>query len=217
MDQAVLRPCSVGRADQGSSSPSPMQASLAAGMILVLPFALPAIGGRPMTRAERWELISACGPVSLKAYDFALRPASRDVRPKSSCAGPCGKANVCHRRTCFSLGADSPWRAFALCNRGPNLLALWWTGWRSSVWRSAGPRDALHHAPQVYAKELVALRPDILVGNSTPAAAALLRETRTIPIVFVGVSDPAGSHFVASIPKPGGSSSPLGRRICARG
>ena len=70
---------------------------------------------------------------------------------------------------------------------------------------------------QVYAKELVALRPDILVGNSTPAAAALLRETRTIPIVFVGVSDPAGSHFVASIPKPGGSSSPLGRRICARG
>ena len=58
---------------------------------------------------------------------------------------------------------------------------------------------------QVYAKELVALRPDILVGNSTPAAAALLRETRTIPIVFVGVSDPVGSHFVASIPKPGGS------------
>src|SRR5438034_7273714 len=58
---------------------------------------------------------------------------------------------------------------------------------------------------QVYAKELVALRPAILVGNSTPAAAALLRETRTIPIVFVGVSDPVGSHFVASIPKPGGS------------
>ena len=70
---------------------------------------------------------------------------------------------------------------------------------------------------QRFAKELVALRPDVLVGNSTPAAAALLRETRTIPIVFVGVSDPAGSHFVASIPKPGGSSSPLGRRICARG
>ena len=40
---------------------------------------------------------------------------------------------------------------------------------------------------QRFAKELVALRPDVLVGNSTPATAALLRETRTIPIVFVGV------------------------------
>jgi len=58
---------------------------------------------------------------------------------------------------------------------------------------------------QVFAKELVALRPDVLVGNSTPAAAALLGQTRTIPIVFVGVSDPVGSHFVASIPQPGGS------------
>src|SRR5436190_20989666 len=58
---------------------------------------------------------------------------------------------------------------------------------------------------QLFAKELVALRPDVLVGNSMPAAAALLRETRTIPIVFVGVSDPVGSHFVASIPQPGGS------------
>jgi putative tryptophan/tyrosine transport system substrate-binding protein len=58
---------------------------------------------------------------------------------------------------------------------------------------------------QRFAKELVALRPDVLVGNSTPATAALLRETRTIPIVFVGVSDPVGSHFVATIPQPGGS------------
>jgi hypothetical protein len=44
----------------------------------------------------------------------------------------------------------------------------------------------------------------VLVGNSTPATAALLQETRTIPIVFVGVSDPVGSHFVASIARPGG-------------
>jgi len=58
---------------------------------------------------------------------------------------------------------------------------------------------------QLFAKELVAFHPDVLVGNSTPAAAALLRETRTIPIIFVGVSDPVGSHFVASIPQPGGS------------
>ena len=58
---------------------------------------------------------------------------------------------------------------------------------------------------QLFAKELVSLHPDVLLGNSTPATAALLRETRTIPIVFVGVSDPVGSHFVATIPQPGGS------------
>jgi putative ABC transport system substrate-binding protein len=64
----------------------------------------------------------------------------------------------------------------------------------------AGPDQA-----QRFAKELLALRPDILVGNSTPATAALLRETRTIPVVFVGVSDPLGSGFVASIARPGGT------------
>jgi putative tryptophan/tyrosine transport system substrate-binding protein len=58
---------------------------------------------------------------------------------------------------------------------------------------------------QVFAKELVALQPDVLIGNSTPATAALLRETRTIPIVFVGVSDPVGSRFVLSIARPGGA------------
>jgi ABC-type uncharacterized transport system substrate-binding protein len=45
----------------------------------------------------------------------------------------------------------------------------------------------------------------LALRRSTPAAAALLHETRSIPIVFVGVSDPVGSHFVASIPQPGGS------------
>src|SRR5262249_23711805 len=49
----------------------------------------------------------------------------------------------------------------------------------------AGPDQA-----QLFAKELIALRPNVLVGNSTPASFALSRETRTIPIVFVGVSDP---------------------------
>ena len=49
------------------------------------------------------------------------------------------------------------------------------------------------------------MHPDVLLGNSTPATAALLRETRTIPIVFVGVSDAVGSHFIATVPQPGGS------------
>jgi len=55
------------------------------------------------------------------------------------------------------------------------------------------------------AKELAALQPDVLFLESTPAAAALRQETRTIPIVFVGVSDPIGSGFVTSLARPGGN------------
>jgi putative ABC transport system substrate-binding protein len=55
------------------------------------------------------------------------------------------------------------------------------------------------------AKELVGLRPDVIIGHSTPVVAALLQATQTIPIVFVVVSDPVGSGFVASIARPGGN------------
>jgi putative ABC transport system substrate-binding protein len=55
------------------------------------------------------------------------------------------------------------------------------------------------------AKELIGLKPDLLWASTTPAVAALQRETRTIPIVFVAVSDPVGSGFVASLPRPGGN------------
>jgi putative ABC transport system substrate-binding protein len=58
---------------------------------------------------------------------------------------------------------------------------------------------------QVVAKELVVLQPDLLLGHTTPVVAALLRETRMIPIVFIVVSDPVGSGFVASLPHPGGN------------
>ncbi len=54
------------------------------------------------------------------------------------------------------------------------------------------------------AMELTALQPDVFLSESTPAAAALKQETGTIPIVFVGVSDPVGSGFVTSLARPGG-------------
>jgi putative tryptophan/tyrosine transport system substrate-binding protein len=56
---------------------------------------------------------------------------------------------------------------------------------------------------QRYAIELVELKPDLIVGQSTPAVAALLRATRAIPIVFVNVSDPIGSGFIESLSQPG--------------
>ena len=58
---------------------------------------------------------------------------------------------------------------------------------------------------QRFAKELVALQPDIILTQNTPSTAAMLRQTRSIPIVFGLVSDPVGSGFVASFSRPGGN------------
>jgi putative tryptophan/tyrosine transport system substrate-binding protein len=69
--------------------------------------------------------------------------------------------------------------------------------------RWAKPADA--DLMQRFAKELVASQPDLILSSTTPTTAALLRETRAIPIVFVIVADPVGSGFVASFPKPGGN------------
>jgi putative ABC transport system substrate-binding protein len=55
------------------------------------------------------------------------------------------------------------------------------------------------------AKELVALQPDLILTSSTAATAAMLKQTRTIPIVFVLVADPVGSGFIASLARPGGN------------
>jgi len=56
-----------------------------------------------------------------------------------------------------------------------------------------------------HAKELVALKPDVLVATSTPVSAAFRYETPAIPIVFVGISDPVGAGFVANLAHPGGN------------
>jgi ABC-type uncharacterized transport system substrate-binding protein len=65
------------------------------------------------------------------------------------------------------------------------------------------PRDA--EARQRFAKELIALQPDLILSHGTPNTATLLKQTRTISIIFAAVSDPVGSGFVASFPRPGGN------------
>ena len=57
----------------------------------------------------------------------------------------------------------------------------------------------------ILAKELIALRPEVILAQSTPVAAALQRETRAIAIVFTNVSDPIGWGFVSSLAQPGGN------------
>ena len=58
---------------------------------------------------------------------------------------------------------------------------------------------------QTLARELVAMRPDVILAHSTPVVAALQQESGAIPIVFVTVSDPIGSGFIASLARPGGN------------
>jgi putative tryptophan/tyrosine transport system substrate-binding protein len=58
---------------------------------------------------------------------------------------------------------------------------------------------------QPLAKELIALKPELIFAQGTPAVAVLQRESRTLPVVFVNVSDPIGSGFVASLARPGGN------------
>jgi putative tryptophan/tyrosine transport system substrate-binding protein len=54
-----------------------------------------------------------------------------------------------------------------------------------------------------YAAELVGLAPDVILVSSGSALAALQNATRTVPIVFVNVSDPVGAGYVASLSQPG--------------
>jgi putative tryptophan/tyrosine transport system substrate-binding protein len=58
---------------------------------------------------------------------------------------------------------------------------------------------------QRFARELVALQPDIILTQSTPNTVAVLQQTRTIPIVFTQGTDPVGAGFVASLSRPGGN------------
>jgi ABC-type uncharacterized transport system substrate-binding protein len=65
--------------------------------------------------------------------------------------------------------------------------------------------DGLPERIAAAAKELVASQPELLEIETTPGTAAVLKETRTIPVVFTTVSDPVGAGFVQSLSHPGGN------------
>jgi putative ABC transport system substrate-binding protein len=84
------------------------------------------------------------------------------------------------------------------------LAQLGWTDGRNvriDIRWAAGSVERM----KVFAQELVALQPDVIVTSSTPVTAAVQRETQTIPIVFVTVADPVRAGFVASLSRPGGN------------
>jgi len=84
------------------------------------------------------------------------------------------------------------------------LQALGWSEGRNIqfIYRWSGGDVA--HARQ-FAKELLSLRADVILANSTPIAVAVRETTRTTPTVFVQVSDPVTAGVVQSLARPGGN------------
>jgi ABC-type uncharacterized transport system substrate-binding protein len=148
------------------------------------------LGGNPLFDMRRRQFISLLGGAAA-AWPFAAR------------AQPPERV----RRIGVLMGyaeSDRQGQAFVAAFR-EGLQKLGWAEGRNIRFdtRWATPSDA--ESRQRFAKELVALQPDLILSHATPTTAALLQQTRTIPIVFVTVSDPVGSGFVASFPRPGGN------------
>jgi putative ABC transport system substrate-binding protein len=87
------------------------------------------------------------------------------------------------------------------------LQAMQALGWQSGTNVQIDIRWGASNLDRIgqFAKELVALQPDLIQVSTTPATAAVLRETHTIPVVFTVVSDPIGSGFVPNLSRPGGN------------
>jgi putative tryptophan/tyrosine transport system substrate-binding protein len=84
------------------------------------------------------------------------------------------------------------------------LAQLGWTDGRNLRMDIRWPGGDVDRV-RMLAKEIVDLRPDVILSISTPVTAAVRRETQTIPIVFAVVGDPVGDRFVASLSRPGGN------------
>ena len=108
------------------------------------------------------------------------------------------------RRVGLLLGNDHREAQSWIAALREELVKLGWTEGRNvQIDIRSAPADVA--SMKRFAKELAALQPDLIVTESTPAAGAMLEETRTIPVVFTLVADPVGSGFVASLPRPGGN------------
>src|SRR5712672_609547 len=103
-----------------------------------------------------------------------------------------------------SLAADDPEGQSRLTAFAQGLQEFGWTEGRSARieyrW-AAGDAERIRK----YAAELVALAPDVIVATGSPSVISLRQLTRSLPIVFVQVSDPVGAGFVESLARPGGN------------
>ena len=112
-----------------------------------------------------------------------------------------------------NAGASKPWRVgLVTSGKGDHVL-----GWFRDAFKARGYQEGkdliieFREANGRYSllpnlvAELVALKPDVIIAEATPAIAAAQRATSTIPIVMAPSTDPIGSGFVKSFAKPGGN------------
>jgi putative ABC transport system substrate-binding protein len=104
----------------------------------------------------------------------------------------------------MAFGENDPEGSKWLSGFTKELQDLGWTGGKNVNlhvrWGAGNPERI-----QTLAKELVSLKPNVILAHGTPVTRALHRETRTIPIVFVTVGDPVGDGFVTNLSRPGGN------------
>jgi putative ABC transport system substrate-binding protein len=104
----------------------------------------------------------------------------------------------------MNFAADDPESQRRMTAFVQGLQELGWTDGRNvrveARW-GAGDAERIHR----YAAELVALAPDVILAAGAVTLGPLQQATRTIPIVFAGVTDPVGGGFVDSLARPGGN------------
>ena len=102
------------------------------------------------------------------------------------------------------LAEDDPGAKVRMAAFIEGLQQLDWTIGRNVQidvrWGAADPVRS-----RKYAAELATSAPDVILATASETTAALREATRTLPIVFVGVTDPVGAGYVASLARPGGN------------
>jgi putative tryptophan/tyrosine transport system substrate-binding protein len=104
----------------------------------------------------------------------------------------------------MSFAESDPEGQARLAAFGESLRGLGWIEGRNISIETRWAKGSTESI-QRFAKELVALKLDVILSATTPTTASLRQQTLIIPIVFANVSDPVGSGFVASLSRPGGN------------
>ena len=104
----------------------------------------------------------------------------------------------------MSVAADGPQGQARVAAFVNGLQQLGWTDGRNvRIDQRWGAGDA--ERTRQYGAEPVALDPDVILASGDHSVVALQRATRTVPIVFVLVSDPVGTGYVETLARPGGN------------
>ena len=141
-----------------------------------------------MRRREFLMLVGGVGACLLAPHGTTAQPSDR-VRRIAMLSG---------------LAATDPEAQARVAALQQGLKEQGWTEGRNlsidSRW-GTGDRDQMRS----FARELIDLKPDLIVGMTTLAVTALVQETTTIPILFVNIVDPLGRGFISNMARPGGN------------